>query len=62
MDTDLDTLTAQHKGKAIRDLSDGGKVKTLDSFGYKCGPSGMNTVLINFTDGSWAYASMTEEA
>jgi hypothetical protein len=57
---DLEHLTKQHQGKRVLDLSDGSKAKIVASFGYKIGPSGDNTVLINFTDGTWAYASMTE--
>ena len=55
---DLDTLTQQHAGRRVR-LTDG-SVKTIASFGYKIGPSGDNTVLINFTDQTWEYASLTE--
>jgi hypothetical protein len=60
MGMNTDRLTAEHQGAQVFDLSDASKIKTVQSFGTKNGPSGEDTLLINFTDGTWAYAEMTE--
>jgi len=53
----LEALTEKHQGTKVRVY---GEVKTIESFGEKRNSVDENTLLINFTDGTWAWAEETE--